>query len=171
MTTKQRNGTRDASRASTRALDFDCYIPAYLSFLAGKLSTSASALYRPKFGIGITDWRIMALLAAEPWIAAHRICNATGLDKAAVSRCLRGLKKASLIDIDPDRYDQRKQLVALTRKGVALHDRIVDLAVAREEALLEGLSDAERKTLLRLLMHMQEKLRAANTVGADKDPA
>jgi DNA-binding MarR family transcriptional regulator len=157
--------SRDKPRASAHALDLDSYIPAYLSFLAGKLSSGASAVYRPRFGIGITDWRMMALLAAEPWVVASHICNSTGLDKAAASRSVRSLQDLGLIDIAPDRQDQRKQLIALTSKGVALHDRIVELAVAREQALLEGLSEAERKTLLRLLVHLQRRMRAVNVVG------
>lgn len=163
-----RSGSHDRSRGSARALDFNTYIPAYLTFLAGKLSSGASAAYRPRFGIGITDWRIMALLAAEPWVAASHICNSTGLDKAAVSRCVRSLQGLGLIDIALDRQDQRKQFIALTPKGVALHDRIVELALAREQALLEGLSESERKTLLRLLIHLQKRLRAVNAVGATR---
>jgi DNA-binding MarR family transcriptional regulator len=157
--------SRDKLRASAYALDFDSYIPAYLSFLAGKLSSGASAVYRPRFGIGITDWRMMALLAAEPWVVASHICNSTGLDKAAVSRSVRSLQDLGLIEITPDRQDQRKQLIALTSKGMALHNRIVELAVAREQALLEGLSEAERKTLLQLLIHLQRRIRAVNAVG------
>jgi DNA-binding MarR family transcriptional regulator len=157
--------SRDKLRASAHALDFDSYIPAYLSFLAGKLSSGASAVYRPRFGIGITDWRMMALLAAEPWVVASHICNSTGLDKAAVSRSVRSLQDLGLIEITPDRQDQRKQLIALTSKGMALHNRIVELAVAREQALLEGLSEAERKTLLQLLIHLQRRIRAVNAVG------
>lgn len=160
--------SRDESRASLHALDFDSYIPAHLTFLAGKLSSSASAVYRPRFGVGISDWRMMALLAAKPWVVASHICNSTGLDKAAVSRSVRSLQDLGLIDVAPDRKDQRKQLIALTRKGVALHDRIVELAVNREQALLEGLSEAERKTLLRLLVHLQRQLRAVNAVGASR---
>ncbi|MGZ8371920.1 MAG: MarR family transcriptional regulator, partial [Rhodoplanes sp.] len=53
----------DEARASPHALDLDNYIPAYLTYLAGKISASASAIYRPRFGVGITDWRIMALVA------------------------------------------------------------------------------------------------------------
>lgn len=157
--------SRNESRASRQALDLDSYIPAYLTFLAGKLSSSASAVYRPRFGVGIADWRMMALLAAKPWVVASHICNSTGLDKAAVSRSVRSLQDLGLIEIAPDRKDQRKQLIALTRKGIALHDRIVKLAVAREQALLEGLSEAERNTLLRLLVHLQRQLRSVSAVG------
>ena len=82
----------DKTRTSAHALDLDNYVPAYLTYLVGKISSSASATYRPKFGIGITDWRIMALLATEPWISAGRVCDVIGLDKAAVSRSVRGMK-------------------------------------------------------------------------------
>ena len=151
---------------SARALDLDRYIPAYFTFLAGKISNSASATYRPRFGVGITDWRIMAMLASEPWISAGRICSATGLDKAAVSRSVRALQDTGLIDIQPDPADQRRQSVALTRKGVALHDRIVKLALEREQRLLQGFSTAERKRLLDFLVRLQAEVQAANGAGA-----
>ena len=54
---------------------------------------------------------------------------------------------------------------------VALHDRIVELAVAREHALLDGLSEGERRTLLRLLIHLQRRLRAVNAIGASRKRA
>ncbi len=165
---KRRSGPRDSAdpaRMSAHALDLDRYIPAYFTFLAGKISNSASATYRPRFGVGITDWRIMAMLASEPWISAVRISAATGLDKAAVSRSLRALAGGGLIDIRPDATDQRRQSVALTRKGVALHDRIVALAAARERSLLQGFSASERRSLLDFLMRLQARVQATNGGG------
>jgi DNA-binding MarR family transcriptional regulator len=153
-------------RASPHALDLDRYIPAYFTFLAGKISASASAIYRPRFGVGITDWRIMAMIAAEPWISAGRICAATGLDKAAVSRSVHDLAKAGLVDVLPDGDDQRRQTIALTRRGLAMHDEIVKLAIAREEKLLEGFSRGERQTLLAFLMRLQAQVRATNAADA-----
>jgi len=160
-------GAPDPARMSAYALDLDRYIPAYFTFLAGKISNSASATYRPRFGVGITDWRIMAMLASDPWISAVRISSATGLDKAAVSRSLRVLADGGLIDIRPDKTDQRRQSVALTRKGVALHDRIVVLAAERERKLLQGFSANERKSLLDFLIRLQARVQAAN--GAARD--
>ena len=156
----------DEARASPHALDLDAYIPAYLTCLAGKISASASAVYRPRFGVGITDWRIMALVAAEPWISAARICAATGLDKAAVSRSVHDLARSGLVEVRPDAVDQRRQVIALTSEGVALHDRIVKLAIAREQKLLEGFSASERKTLLGFLIRLQAQVGAANSVDA-----
>lgn len=145
----------DTARISMHALDLDNYVPAYLTFLAGKISNSASATYRPKFGVGITDWRIMALLATEPWITAGRICDVIGLDKAAVSRSVREMKKSGIVEADEDQY---RQAIALTRKGLALHDRIVKLSLERERRLLSSFSTAERKLLINFLSRMHAQV-------------
>jgi DNA-binding MarR family transcriptional regulator len=143
----------DDTRISAHALNLDNYVPAYLTYLAGKISNSASATYRPQFGIGITDWRIMALLATEPWISAGRVCDVIGLDKGAVSRSMRGMKAAGIVDLQRG-GEQVRQVIALTRKGLALHDRIVKLSLARERQLLKGFSAAERKLLINFLSRM-----------------
>ncbi len=145
----------DNARTSAHALDLDNYVPAYLTYLAGKISNSASATYRPKFGVGITDWRIMALLATEPWITAGRVCDVIGLDKAAVSRSVREMKKIGIVEADEDQY---RQLIALTRKGLALHDRIVKLSLEREQQLLKNFSAAERKLLINFLSRMHAQV-------------
>jgi DNA-binding MarR family transcriptional regulator len=155
----------DNSRTSAHALDLDNYVPAYLTYLAGKISNSASATYRPKFGVGITDWRIMALLATEPWISAGRVCDVIGLDKAAVSRSVREMKKAGIVDVHWADDDQYRQLIALTRKGLILHDRIVKLSLEREQQLLRSFSAAERKMLIIFLSRMHAQIVDAKLPG------
>ena len=112
------------SRRSKHALNMETFVPAYLTFLAQKVSASASALYRPQFGVGITDWRIIALLAVEPWITPSRICDATGLDKGAVSRSVSGLIEAGLVEQQAESGTQRRLPLALTPKGLGVHDRV-----------------------------------------------
>ena len=148
----------DDTRISPYALNLDNYVPAYLTYLAGKISSSASATYRPKFGVGITDWRIMALLATEPWISAGRVCDVIGLDKAAVSRSVRGMKSKRIVEIRQIDEEQSRHLVALTRIGLKLHDSIVKLSLAREQQLLRNFSMAERKILLNFLSRMHAQV-------------
>lgn len=145
-------------RASPHALKIDDYVPAYLTFLANKLSSSASVAYRREFGIGITDWRIMALLAIEPWSVAGRICNIIGLDKAAVSRSVREMVQNGLVEVRTHENNQRRQYIALTPAGVELHDRVVKLAMDREQDLLTGFSTEERKQLIGFLSRMLSRL-------------
>jgi DNA-binding MarR family transcriptional regulator len=155
----------DYTRTSAHALNLDHYVPAYLTYLAGKISSSASATYRPRFGVGITDWRIMALLASEPWISAGRLCDVIGLDKAAVSRSVRGMKLIGIVDVQWADEDQHRQLIALTRKGLILHDRIVKFSLQREQQLLKSFSAAERKMLINFLSRMHAQVVDANVTG------
>jgi DNA-binding MarR family transcriptional regulator len=135
----------------------DAFIPAALTNLAQKIAATASATYRPRFGVGITDWRIVALLAAEPWIAPVRICEATGLDKAAVSRSLRDLSEAGLVEVRGGEPNRRRLPVALTAKGLAVHDRIVGVALSRQERLLKGFSPEERAQLRDFIARMRRE--------------
>lgn len=144
-------------------LDLNNYAPALLTFLANKLTVGANALYRGKFGVGVTEWRIMALLAIEAPIPAARICQVIGLDKGPVSRCLAGMEEAGLVRVKPDRNDARLRPVALTAAGRRMHDRIIKLALDREAKLLSCLNAAERKTLLALLNRLHANLAAVET--------
>jgi DNA-binding MarR family transcriptional regulator len=141
-------------RRSPRALDLRTFTPAVITLLAQKISATASALYRPRFGVGITDWRIMALLAAEPWIAPVDIAEATGLDKAAVSRSLRDLRDAGLIEFSGEPSQRRRRPIALTPKGLGVHDQIVEVALARQTRLLADFAPAERAALTDYLGRM-----------------
>ncbi len=143
-------------------LDLARCTPALLTFLANKLTVGANALYREKFGVGVTEWRVMALLATEAPIPATRICQVIGLDKAPVSRCLAGLEEAGLVRVKLDRADARLRPVALTAAGRRLHDRIIKLALAREEKLLACLNPRERDTLLALLNRLHANLGAVD---------
>jgi DNA-binding MarR family transcriptional regulator len=154
-------------RASLKGLDLNNYVPAFLTFLANKLSSGASAVYRRRFGIGITDWRIVALLAVEPWIPAGRICEVIGLDKAAVSRSVRDMAARGLVETQVQEGDQRRQFIALTHNGVALHDAIVDIALEREKLLLADFSAEERQLLVSLLTRMHSRIPIVNAGEAD----
>src|SRR5207237_1093820 len=40
-------------------LDLDRYVPAFITFIANKLSNSATVFYQKNFGVNVTEWRIM----------------------------------------------------------------------------------------------------------------
>lgn len=156
-----------AKRAAERAadgpvLDLARYAPALLTFLANKLSRGASTLYRRHFGVGIIDWRIMALLAIEPRIPASRICKVIGLDKGPVSRSVAFLVARGLATTEGDDGDARRRIIALTPEGRALHDRILAVALERERRLLACLEPAEVKVLLGLLNRLHDNLDAVS---------
>jgi DNA-binding MarR family transcriptional regulator len=143
-------------------LDLRRNVPALLVFLANKLTTSASGLYREHFGVGTTEWRIMALLAIEPDIAAKRICEVIGFDKAAVSRTLKVLDDRGLISVRPLPNNSRSAALTLTARGRKLHDRIIMIALERERRLLSCLAPDEVEHLIDMLNRMHAGLGAVD---------
>lgn len=120
-----------------------------------------------RFGNGIMP--VMALLATEPWISAGRDCDVIGLDKAAVSRSVHGMKSNGTVDVQRTDDDQSRQLIALTPKDLNLHDRIVKLSLEREGQLLKGFSAAERKLLINFLSRMHTQVVDTNATGTRRN--
>jgi DNA-binding MarR family transcriptional regulator len=148
----------DSSNGPT--LDLDRYVPAFVTFIANKLSNSATVYYQRNFGVNVTEWRIMSLLAIEPGIPASRICHVIGFDKGPVSRTLAALQKRGLVAIRTAPDDGRSHAIALTARGRATHDKVIVAAFERERRLLSCLKEDEREVLIDLLRRIHENLGA-----------
>ncbi|MBZ8132988.1 MarR family winged helix-turn-helix transcriptional regulator [Afifella sp. IM 167] len=160
-----------SDRRSKTALDLHHYAPVHLINLGNKIASIASAYYRPRFGIGVTDLRIMALLGNRPWISPREIAEATGLDKGAVSRSVHGMRRRGLIEVRSNSGEVHRQSVALTGEGLSLHDEIVPVAREREESLFEALDDGQRRELMSLVGRLEASLSGqAATAGRRRRP-
>lgn len=149
------SGARKA--AGRLVLDLERHVPYFFTVISSGLSRGASRIYRKHFKISITEWRIVAILAGTSDINANQICLNTGMDKAAVSRSLRILEKMKLVKLTQIENDNRSKTIALTPAGLNLHDRVIEIALEREQMLLSVLSADEREAFIRSL----RKLRAA----------
>jgi len=141
-----------AFRQGRKVLNLSAYVTFYFTVLANKLSSGASRLYLKRYGIGIIEWRVMAMLAVEPRISPARICQIIGLDKGAVSREMRKLEAKGYLLVEEDSESSRRRTLELTDKGYEIHDEIIRTALERERRLLQGLSAEEVETLLGLLV-------------------
>jgi len=164
---RQTRAARPAANKSGagQVLDLDRYVPALITFIANKLSRSATVLYQKRFGVNVTEWRILALLAIEPEISAARICHVIGFDKGPVSRTLAVMEERGLVTIRADRQDGRTHSISLTPKGTATHDGVIAVALERERHLLSCLRKGEREMLIELLRRVHGNLDAVKGVG------
>ncbi len=155
--------TASRSREARReVLNLSYYVTYYFTVLANKLSSGASRLYLKHFGIGIIEWRVMAMLAIEPDIPPARICQVIGIDKAAVSREMRKLEGKGYLTVEDDPTSQRKKSLRLTESGYALHDQVIRVALERERRLLSDLTPAEADTLVDLLARTTRQIPYVN---------
>ena len=143
---------------SPRVVDLEHYVPAFLTWIANKLSRGASQHYLSVADVGIETWRCLVLLAIEGSISAQQVSKVVGMDKASVSRCFKSMQAKGLITLGLDAADGRVRIATLTEQGRKLHDQILGIALERERALLSVLNAEERDTLISLLSRLHENL-------------
>src|ERR1700720_4769730 len=85
-------------------LDLNRYVPAFVTFIANKLSNSATVFYQRNFGVNVTD---------------SRICHVIGFNKGPVSRTLATMQKRGLVTIRTAPDDGRSHSISLTARGRA----------------------------------------------------
>jgi DNA-binding MarR family transcriptional regulator len=143
-------------------MDRNASVPFLLVAASNKIVASASQAYMRHYRLGIMEWRVMALLAADPGITAKDISLLSGVTAGSVSRAINILKRLGYLTVRSDATDNRRMFLKLNSAGMALHDRVIVSALAREALLLTGFSPAERKTLLTFLRRLLANITLVN---------
>jgi DNA-binding MarR family transcriptional regulator len=143
-------------------MDLWRYIPALLTFASNRLSHGASETYRRLFGVGISEWRVISWLASEPDIAAARICQVIGFDKALASRVVKKLSEQGIVSVSPDASHGGRSLLRLTKEGEKLHDKVLAVQRVREQILHEAFTPEEIETLISLLRRLYDRAEVVN---------
>lgn len=160
----------EAGGAGDHPLRLPGYLPYRLSVASNKVSGLIAKAYQSRFGLSIWEWRVIAVLGEGKALTAQAICEATAMDKVSVSRAIRTLAERDLVRRKQRSSDRRASDVELTREGVRIYDEIVPLALDYERALVEGLSDEERGTLMDLLETLERRADALTGKGGFSSP-
>ena len=132
-------------------LDLEHFLPYRLSVLSNRISQAIAARYARRFGIGVTEWRVIAVLGRYPGLSAGAVAARTAMDKVAVSRAVARLLERGLVERDTHGDDRRRSVLALSRNGQRIYDDIAPLALDLERRLLSRLDRDERAALDALL--------------------
>ncbi|HET8728079.1 MAG TPA: MarR family winged helix-turn-helix transcriptional regulator [Alphaproteobacteria bacterium] len=153
--------------AKPPALDLDHYVTYSLSVIDNMLALGAYRIYRKRFGVNVTEWRVLGSLALFAPMTANDICLLTRTDKAPISRAIARLMAAGMVKREADPRDKRRILLALAPKGRATHDRILPIALEREQKLLAALTPDEADEFRRILKKLR---RQAATLDGHRPP-
>ena len=132
-------------------LHLEKFLPYRLSVLSNTVSSAIAAAYFMNFGLSIPEWRVMAVLAANPGLSAAEVTARTAMDKVAVSRAVAALQAAGRLHRTTAPADRRRTHLALTRAGMRVYAQVVPMALEYERHLVAPLSRRDRTTLDRLV--------------------
>jgi DNA-binding MarR family transcriptional regulator len=140
-----------AHKSDHAPLELESFLPYQLSIVSNTVSQAIADDYQQRYDLGVTEWRVMAVLARFDGLSAREVAERTAMDKVAVSRALARLVAAGRVRRHTHHDDKRRSVLGLTAAGWRIHDDVAPLARARERELLARLEPQEREWLRRIL--------------------
>lgn len=143
-------------RPMTRpTLSLDGFVPYRLSVASNSASDMIASAYRSLFGLNVSEWRLIAVLAEGEARTQQELCTATRMDKVTVSRAATTLADRGLVERAPNRHDKRSHLLSLTESGWTLYAQVAPKALELEKGLLADFSAAEVEALVGMLRRVE----------------
>jgi DNA-binding MarR family transcriptional regulator len=135
-------------------LELECFLPYRLSVLSNRISQDIARLYAGRFGLNVTEWRLLAVLGRYPGLSATELAERTAMDKVAVSRAVASLLAEGRLTRRTDGADRRRALLKLSAKGYRIYDEVAPLALDYERRLVAALSAEDLAQLDALLSRL-----------------
>ena len=132
-------------------LKLDDFLPYRLSIASNRVSAAIASAYHALFGLKISEWRLVAVIAEGPGMTQQALGVATRMDKVTVSRAAAALVERGLVARQPNPGDQRSHMLALTATGRALYDDVAPKALELEAQVFAGFSPKEIATFRTML--------------------
>ena len=129
----------------------ETFLPYLLNRAAEATSLEFQRLYKDRYGMLRTEWRVLYHLGRYETLTAKAICDRAGLHKTKVSRAVAALEKRRFVARDTVAEDRRKERLRLTPAGQAAFRDLTAEARRYNARLLANFSSADRKALNRLL--------------------
>ena len=147
------------ARMQTDPIDLRGYFPFFIGTITNRWTSTSSRIYLDRFGIGIGEWRVLASIRSLGPASSQEIVNLISMDASAVSRSMAKLEKNGFVRPIKGKFAGRTKPYELTASGIALHAKVSDVALRREQLLLEDLTGDERAELLRLMRKVMPRLK------------
>ncbi len=105
--------------------------------------------------LGVSHTEIIGVLTRRERVQLKDLVDLIGKDKSTITALTKKLLRMGLVRKTADPDDSRVSYLSLTAKGKELEAPIMVISRRLREKAYRGLSESERKRLLRLLLKIQ----------------
>jgi DNA-binding MarR family transcriptional regulator len=130
-----------------------------LLYRLSRLQATAGALVvrycEGQYGITRREWRIMAVLANQGALGSSELAEHAQLDRSRTSKAVTSLAQKNLLSRSAKSGDARHVSLALTAKGMAMHESLFPLVSQINRDVLAALNAQELQLLDVLLTRLQ----------------
>src|SRR3954447_4291632 len=146
--------------------------PLLLMIKLGRITTHRFTEALEPFGIRPRHVAALIELRDRGELTQQSLCGQLHLDPTNLVAILNELEERGYATRRRDPEDRRRHLVAVSKKGIAVIEKVSEVMDGVEDDLLEGFEPAEREQLEDLLASMWERsggYEAWSQVGVDAD--
>jgi DNA-binding MarR family transcriptional regulator len=137
--------------ARDAGFDLEEFLPYLLNQAAEAASRGFQSVYRERYGLTRTQWRVLANLGKFGAMTARDICAISHVEKTKVSRAVAALEQADLLMRAPSETDRRAEILSLTPRGRGVFADLGVLAVEFDTQLRTSIGAGDTATLVTLL--------------------
>ena len=130
------------------------FLESLVGYNARRASLAIISLFMERmapYGLRPVDFSVLSLIKDNPGITARQIGKGLGILPPNLVGMLKGLEQRGLVERQAHPQDKRALGLRLGAPGLVLMRKAQKTAAALEREATAALSDAERRTLMRLL--------------------
>ncbi|MBD3664673.1 MarR family winged helix-turn-helix transcriptional regulator [Sulfitobacter aestuariivivens] len=136
--------------------ELEKFIPYLLNQAAETSSLAFEKVYKGRYGMLRTEWRVLFHLGLYGRMTASEIGTRAKMHKTKISRAVHRLTERRMVTRARDTDDRRMEHLTLTAKGRAAYEDLSGIAARYEVSLLNGLSRDEVAVLRTALVKLAE---------------
>jgi len=127
------------------------------SILASRQTRCLSAMYVEKFGLSVSQWKVLPILGYHGPMSAKEAGERTSLEPEKVTRAVDQLVARGFVSRRSDPKDRRRVILSLAPKGRAVFQESEQLRGMIEASFLNALQPKERVLFHRLLDKLERR--------------
>ena len=132
------------------------FLPYLLNQAAEASSLEFQQIYKSRYGMLRTEWRVLFHLGLYGQLTASEIGQRARMHKTKISRAVHRLTERRFVIRSRDPEDRRVEHLSLTRQGQAAYDDLRAVAQRYNAALMDALDPAEAAVLRRALLKLSD---------------
>lgn len=129
------------------AFDLQNFLPYLLNQAAEESSLAFQQVYKDRYGMLRTEWRVLFHLGLYGRLTAKEIGARSKMHKTKISRAVQRLEDRRFLTRAPDEADRRQEYLDLTAQGQAAYRDLHSVAQTYDAALADSLSIEEEQIL------------------------
>lgn len=148
------SGPRTPPPREATGFDLADFLPYLLNQAAEEAGAGFQKVYKDRYGMLRTEWRVLFHLGRHGSMTAREICERARTHKTKVSRAVKALEQRRFLERREDEADRRAEVLSLTHAGRTAYLDLTEVARRYDERIASQFTPEEAKALREALRRL-----------------